>query len=513
MRDSRARDGGGGVVGRARPRSRRAVPRTAPRRRARVARRPRRRCRGRSARSSTRAAPQRDAGEQAQVAREPPPARTADRHRDRARHRARRRRASRSCKAAPRPTRANAPTSRASPRCRVRSSTRQPDVGTLLAAEAYRRRATDDTKSTLLSALQAHPLLDGLLYGANSRLEAVVFTPDGKQLVTPTSDGTGTLIWDTRTRRRIAQLKHGEQRHAGRRRSAPTAGGSRCRRSIATEGIPGRAVADLGPAHAAAAAVVASPADALSSAAFSADGRCLFTQGGHTFSETSTVACRRVGHRDVEADRPAMDGCRRVPRRRHGRGESRRPRAGRADVATRRSACGTSTPARRSGRRSRSRVKTCSRSRSTPTAGRSWSPTAATSACSTPRPAQRRDTSDTGLEPRRRSRSPRSSLSADGSMLAVGDVEGEHADLRHEDGRGARAAAHRQRCSGHRRLVQPRRPAPRHRRPRPHGRAVAARRQPRRSARSTPASTRPRPRRTTRPTVARSWPAASTAAS
>ena len=85
---------------------------------------------------------------------------------------------------------------------------RQPDVGLLLAAEAYRRHDDDETRSTLLTALETHPLLEGLLYGNDSGLEAAVFSPDATRLYTPTSDGTGTIVWDTATREQVAVLDH-----------------------------------------------------------------------------------------------------------------------------------------------------------------------------------------------------------------------------------------------------------------------------------------------------------------
>ena len=34
-----------------------------------------------------------------------------------------------------------------------------------------------------------------------------MFSPDGRTLATPTSDGSGTLLWDTRTHRELATLK------------------------------------------------------------------------------------------------------------------------------------------------------------------------------------------------------------------------------------------------------------------------------------------------------------------
>ena len=87
---------------------------------------------------------------------------------------------------------------------------RQADLGLLLAAAAYRLDRTAETRSTLLSALTAHPLLLGVLHGAESGLEAAVFSPDGATLATPTSDGTGTILWETRTHRRIATLRRGD---------------------------------------------------------------------------------------------------------------------------------------------------------------------------------------------------------------------------------------------------------------------------------------------------------------
>ncbi len=87
---------------------------------------------------------------------------------------------------------------------------RQPDLGLLLAAAAFDLDDTADTRATLLQAVQAHPMLEGLIYGAESGLEAAVFSPDGTLLVTPTSDGTGTILWDTATRRRVDVLRNGD---------------------------------------------------------------------------------------------------------------------------------------------------------------------------------------------------------------------------------------------------------------------------------------------------------------
>ncbi len=86
---------------------------------------------------------------------------------------------------------------------------RQPDLGLLLAVAAFELDDSDETRGALLEGLQTNPLLFGLLYGVDSGLEAAVFSPDGRKLVTPTSDGTGTIVWSTASRRRLAVLDHG----------------------------------------------------------------------------------------------------------------------------------------------------------------------------------------------------------------------------------------------------------------------------------------------------------------
>ena len=87
---------------------------------------------------------------------------------------------------------------------------RSPDVGTLLAVEAHRLRDDAETRSTVLAAVERHPQLLSLLQGTASGLEAAIFSPDGKLLATPTSDGSGTLLWDVATGERIAVLRHGK---------------------------------------------------------------------------------------------------------------------------------------------------------------------------------------------------------------------------------------------------------------------------------------------------------------
>jgi WD40 repeat protein/class 3 adenylate cyclase len=156
---------------------------------------------------------------------------------------------------------------------------RQPAVGLLLAAEAYRRRDDSDTRSTLLAALETHPLLAGLLYGEESGFEATVFTPDGELLATPTSDGAGTILWDTESRTRVDVLRDGDDilldaavSPDGRWLAVPAV-------SETPAGPFGRLqIWDLSTRTLD--RVVDSPGGVLSTAAFTADGTRLVTQGG-----------------------------------------------------------------------------------------------------------------------------------------------------------------------------------------------------------------------------------------
>ena len=154
---------------------------------------------------------------------------------------------------------------------------RQPDVGLLLAAEAYRRHDDADTRSTLLTALQTHPLLAGLLYGEDSGLEAAVFTPDGALLATPTSDGT--RLWDTSTRELVDTLRNEDDTLLGAAIS-PDGRWLAVPAVVKSDGtVTGRLqVWDL--ATRTLDRVVESPAGGLTSAFFSADGGRLVTQGG-----------------------------------------------------------------------------------------------------------------------------------------------------------------------------------------------------------------------------------------
>ncbi len=155
---------------------------------------------------------------------------------------------------------------------------RQPDLGLLLAVAAFELDDTEETRSALLEGLQTNPLLFGLLHGVDSGLEAAVFSPDGSKLVTPTSDGTGTIVWSTRTRRRLAVLDKGDAVIQGAAISpngrwlAVPAGYAQPKPRAELQ------VWDL--ARNRLVRMIPSPAGFLSTAAYSADGDTLITQGG-----------------------------------------------------------------------------------------------------------------------------------------------------------------------------------------------------------------------------------------
>jgi WD40 repeat protein/class 3 adenylate cyclase len=161
---------------------------------------------------------------------------------------------------------------------------RQADLGVLLAAAAYRLDQTAETRSTLLSALTAHPLLIGVIHGAQSGLEAAVFSPDGGLLATPTSDGTGTILWDTRSRRRIATLRTDQGSvnlgaafsPDGRRLAVPVA-------LSAPDVSVGMEIWDV--ERRALERFLPSPSGSLTTAAWSRDGATLVAQGGATLTD------------------------------------------------------------------------------------------------------------------------------------------------------------------------------------------------------------------------------------
>ena len=158
-------------------------------------------------------------------------------------------------------------------------SARQPDLGLLLGTEAFRRADNADTRSTLLAALTAQPLLDGLIYGASSGLESAAFSANGSRLFTATADGSGVIEWDIRTHKRVAAFQHGHDILLG---AALSPDGK-------TLAVP--ALYQRGDEYLSRLQVwnvethrllrmVPSPAGGLSSAWFSADGTQLVTQGG-----------------------------------------------------------------------------------------------------------------------------------------------------------------------------------------------------------------------------------------
>ena len=155
---------------------------------------------------------------------------------------------------------------------------RQPDLGLLLAVAAFELDDTQETRAALLEGLQTNPLLFGLLHGVDSGLEAAVFSPDGSTLVTPTSDGTGSIVWSTTSRRRLAVLDHGNGILLGAAIS-PSGRWLAVPAIYETPKLRSRLqVWDL--ARNRLVRLIPSPAGFLTSAAFSADGDTLITQGG-----------------------------------------------------------------------------------------------------------------------------------------------------------------------------------------------------------------------------------------
>jgi len=154
-----------------------------------------------------------------------------------------------------------------------------PDLALLLAAEAHGLRDDEETRGALLGAIERHPQLAGLVYGTGSGLEAAVFSADGRLLAAPTSDGSGTLLWDTSTRRQVGALRDGNDILLGAAMSpdgrylvVPAI------RETSDDVVGRLQIWDLDRRELV--RVVASPAGALTSAAFSSDGTVLVTQGG-----------------------------------------------------------------------------------------------------------------------------------------------------------------------------------------------------------------------------------------
>ena len=179
---------------------------------------------------------------------------------------------------------------------------RQADLGLLLAVAAYRLDRTSETRSTLLNALTAHPLLLGMLHGADSGLEAAVFSPDGTTLATPTSDGTGTILWDARTDRRLATLRESDANLGaafspdGRFLAVPAAlRTADSRLGMELWDVHGRRLDRFLP----------SPSGSLTTASWSRDGKLLIAQGGPSLSNDEPPTTAVIWDTETWKPRPA----------------------------------------------------------------------------------------------------------------------------------------------------------------------------------------------------------------
>jgi len=192
--------------------------------------------------------------------------------------------------------------------CRGPLVERQPAVGLLLAAEAFRRQDSADTRSTLLAGLEVHPLLAGLLYGVGIRARrSRVFTPDGKLAGHPDVGRQRDPALGHR-HAEAGRRPHLQGRHAARRRGEP-------RRPVA--GRPPRTTRtaihpeifgsrlEIWDLPARKLDRVLEGAAGFTKTSFSADGSRLVTQGG-PFWDSSRLTAQVWGHGDLDRDRRAV---------------------------------------------------------------------------------------------------------------------------------------------------------------------------------------------------------------
>jgi WD40 repeat protein/class 3 adenylate cyclase len=166
---------------------------------------------------------------------------------------------------------------------------RQTDVGLLLAVEASRRQDSDDTRSTLLTALEAHPLLQGLIHGDDSGFNTAEFSPDGRLVLTATSNGSGILLWDTTTRARLGELRAGNRIVIDADISPD---GNLVVAATVEEAPDGLPIAYLEVWDVPTRTLVheiESPAGLLTSLSFSDDGHSVVTQAGDHFDRPSSL--------------------------------------------------------------------------------------------------------------------------------------------------------------------------------------------------------------------------------
>jgi WD40 repeat protein len=86
----------------------------------------------------------------------------------------------------------------------------KPDLGLLLAVEAYRHQDSIESRGAVLGALATHPSLQTQLYGVTSNVGAATFSPDGKLLAVVSN--VEAIFYDVATHKRVGAVLRAEGR-------------------------------------------------------------------------------------------------------------------------------------------------------------------------------------------------------------------------------------------------------------------------------------------------------------